>query len=62
LYEKHGASEYWIVDPGNRFVHIYRLGADRRYGDALVLTGAAAAESHVCRGLSISLDVLFAEP
>ena len=28
LYEKHGVKEYWIVDPGNEFVHIYLLNTD----------------------------------
>lgn len=24
LYEKHGVREYWIVDPGNRSIQVYR--------------------------------------
>ena len=62
LYEMHRVAEYWIIDPGNRCVHVYRLGADRRYGDPLVLMGTAVAESQVYRGFAVSLDELFAEP
>ena len=31
LYEKHGVREYWVVDPGNKSVQAWRLGADGRY-------------------------------
>jgi len=31
LYEKHWVFEYWVVDPGNRWVHIYRPGADGHF-------------------------------
>ena len=62
LYEKHGVAEYWIVDPGNRYIHVYRLGTGGRYGDPLVLIGEATAEPGVCPGLAITLDEIFAGP
>ncbi len=62
LYGKHRVAEYWVVDPGNRFVHVYRLAGDGRYGDPLVLVGDSAAQSHVCQDLTIRLDEVFAEP
>ncbi len=62
LYEKHRVAEYWVVDPGNRFLHVYRLGTDGRYGDPLVLMGDAEARSLVCQGLAVTLDELFVEP
>jgi Uma2 family endonuclease len=70
LYEKHRVAEYWVVDPGNLWVHIYRLGADSRFGDPRILAvggtsrepGATTAESAVCGGLAVPLAELFAEP
>lgn len=71
LYEKHRVPEYWVVDPGNRFVQVYRIGADGRYGDALLLAAggasrgseaAAIAESVRCPDLVIPLEELFGEP
>ena len=32
LYERHGVQEYWIVNAEARWVMVYRLGTDRRYG------------------------------
>ena len=32
LYEGHGVREYLTVDPQGCWVHVYRLGPDRRYG------------------------------
>jgi Uma2 family endonuclease len=31
LYERHGVREYWVVDPGNRAIQLWRLGADARF-------------------------------
>ncbi len=30
LYEHHGVREYWIVDPGNKFVHVYLLKSGKK--------------------------------
>ena len=37
LYERHGVREYLILDPAGRWVHLYRLAADGRYGEPEVL-------------------------
>ena len=42
-----GVAEYWIIDPGTRCVHVYRLGAVRRYGDPLVLMAREGEVAHV---------------
>ena len=62
LYQKHRVAEYWIVDPGNRYIHAYRLAPDGRYPDPLVLVGDTSAESNVCPGLAIPLNEIFAGP
>lgn len=31
LYERHGVREYWIVDPGNKYVHVYQLNEKGKY-------------------------------
>ena len=34
LYERHGVKEYWIVHPTDRWVMVYTLGGDGKYGHA----------------------------
>jgi Uma2 family endonuclease len=33
LYERHGVREYWVIDPGNRYVQVYVRGEGGRYPD-----------------------------
>jgi Uma2 family endonuclease len=33
LYERHGVKEYWVVDPGNYCLQVWRLGPNGRYGE-----------------------------
>jgi Uma2 family endonuclease len=33
LYERHGVKEYWIVHPTDRWVMVYTLGEDGKYGN-----------------------------
>ena len=60
LYQKHGVREYWIVDPGNRFVHVYLLGGDNRYPDAPeIFLGSVTVPCTVLAGLEIDLSSIF---
>ncbi len=60
LYEKHKVREYWIVDPGNRYIHIYVLGENGRYPEEpCILEETGTAESAVLQGFDIDLDELF---
>ena len=59
LYERHGVGEYWIVDPGNRCVHVHLLGEDGRYPEPLVRVAPDPISSSTCNGLTIDLAELF---
>jgi Uma2 family endonuclease len=60
LYERHGVREYWVIDPGNRYVHVYLSGEDRKYPKPVVYVGKATVKSTVCPGFEVKLEELFA--
>ena len=62
LYQRHGVKEYWIVDPGNKYVHVYFLDENGKYSeDPLVYLMDAQIECNVVQGLTIDLQEVFAE-
>ncbi len=66
LYEGHSVREYWIVDPGNRFILVYLLGEDGAYREEpeLYTVGVKPErpllESAVLSGFTLDLRELFA--
>ena len=61
LYERHGVSEYWIIDPELETVKVYRL-VDGRYARVAELSNEktdAVLTSPKFLGLSIPLDEIF---
>lgn len=60
LYERHAVREYWVVDPGNRYIHAYLLGGDGKYAAPVLHVGDATAASTVCPGFALKLEELFA--
>lgn len=64
LYERHGVREYWIVDPGNRSIMIYRLRPDGHYDDGELretIHAVSPIASTVLEGFSVDPKELFAE-
>ena len=63
LYERGGVREYWVVDPGNEAIALYRLGTNGRYADPefyrLIQEPDIRAESRVVEGFSVSARELF---
>jgi Uma2 family endonuclease len=57
LYEKFGVQEYWIIDPGNRTVHLYTL-VDGRYSDK-IYTNDDCPQSVVFADLAVPAGPLF---
>jgi Uma2 family endonuclease len=60
VYERAGVREYWAVDPGNRFVHVFRLGQDGRYGKPDIVTEGKSITSSVLAGFTLPASELFA--
>ncbi len=60
LYERHGVREYWVVDPGNRYLHVYLGREGGRYADPEVYVGAVTVPSSVCPGFEVRIMELFA--
>jgi len=61
LYEKHGIREYWVVDPGNRYVHVYTLDKNGEYGEPEIFVEQGEIKSTVCEEFSIELNAIFPE-
>lgn len=60
LYERHGVEEYWLVDPGNRYIHVYLLDENGKYPFVPELYLAEdTVESTTLKGLRVVLDRLF---
>ncbi len=62
LYRHHGVREYWIVDPGNGYVHVYLLDEAGNYPVyPAVYLRDAVIQCSVLEGLSIDLNMVFTE-
>ncbi len=62
LYEFHGVKEYWIVDPGSRYVHVYIRAENGQYPEVPSLFLAdGRIECFVLKGLTVDLRGVFTE-
>ncbi|MBA7526748.1 hypothetical protein ES705_18918 [subsurface metagenome] len=61
LYEKHGVKEYWIVEPLGKFIMVYSLQEDAKYGRAVTYTKGDKIESGVLKDLIVDLDLVFTD-
>jgi Uma2 family endonuclease len=60
VYQRAGVREYWVVDPGNRCVHVFRLGEDLKYGKPELVTEGKSLTSAVLGGFALPASELFA--
>jgi Uma2 family endonuclease len=58
LYAKYGVAEYWIVDPENRLVEVYRLH-DNRLESAATLRNEEEIATPLLPGFRMSVDSVF---
>jgi Uma2 family endonuclease len=61
LYERNAIREYWLIDPGNRTVHVYRLEKSGRYGDPVIHEKDAKIPCPVGSEIVVDSAELFAE-
>ena len=62
LYERHGVQEYWLVDPGNKYVHVYVLAGDGKYPEEpRVYLPEDKIESAVLPGLVVDVGRILSE-
>lgn len=70
LYEKHGVKEYWVVDPGNKYIRVFHLLTEGKksgkYDDGTLIPPAnwredknTIAESFVLEGFQVDVNELF---
>ncbi len=70
LYEKYGVKEYWIVDPGNKYIQVFHLLTEDKnsgkYDDGALVPPAnwredknTIAESVVLKGFKVDVKELF---
>ncbi len=59
LYEKHGVREFWLVDPSNRVVTVYSLGADGLFGKPAIHAAEDTVQVALFTDLKIDLAGVF---
>lgn len=59
IYEQSKVPEYWIVQPIDKSLSIFRLSEEGRYMTSKPLTYGDIAESKVIPGLQVDLDAIF---
>ena len=59
LYENHGVKEYWVVDPGSRYVRIFTLSNEKKYEDGILIESIGTASSIIYPELHVDLEALF---
>ena len=60
LYERHGVREYWVVDPSQQVVLVFRLDQGSGYGKPVVFGPRDKAVSIVLPDLAVDLEPVFA--
>lgn len=59
-YEPFGVQEYWIADPGNKTLGIYKLDKKQEYKLFLFLAEGGEVKSSVLKGISFELREIIA--
>ncbi|WP_169313522.1 Uma2 family endonuclease [Spirochaeta africana] len=60
LYEQHGVSEYWVVDPAGS-IQSFVLDKHGRYSEPNMLVGGGQLCSRILEGFTLDVAALFTE-
>jgi Uma2 family endonuclease len=58
IYQEGGVSEYWLIEPSDKFVLVYRLKDKKYIGDAPYTEGDVI-KSNAVKGFELNVTVLF---
>nr|MDO8118005.1 Uma2 family endonuclease [Candidatus Sigynarchaeota archaeon] len=60
IYEKYGVTEYWIVDPEEKKIHVYLLSEDKReFNPAILYSENDIISVTVMPSLSVRVKDIF---
>ncbi len=59
LYEKYLVKEYWMVDPGNKVLHLYQLNEEKKYQLKKIYKKEDKFDVDLFEGLKIDLKDVF---
>jgi len=60
-YEKAGVKEYWIVEPEGKFISVFTLQENNRYGRPDIYTESDKVNVNIFEDLIIDLNLVFSE-
>ncbi len=60
LYEKHGVPEYWVIQPEENIIMVYKLNEQKRYDRAKIFSKEDKIELKLKEGtIEIDLEKVF---
>jgi Uma2 family endonuclease len=59
MYENAGVKEYWIVEPNGKFVNVFTLQANPRYGRPDIYTEDDKVKVTAFPDLTVDLNLVF---
>ena len=59
LYERYGVKEYWIADPANKVIHLYKRNDENRFELEKIFELSERITSCIFKGLTINLTDIF---
>lgn len=61
LYEKAGVKEYWLVQPEEKVLTVFQLGANQKYGRPESYSDEGLVKTAIFLDLTLDLKMIFAE-